>query len=176
MFLNFACLTRRVPCSDKKDIMPAAFVEAMGWFLLPREASDQKPLCEEPDPRVLELAARDARNIVIAKVGATKRPYTGPGGLYERTLLLEEILKARGLPKSRIPTKFWMYEFPRHGGPLNVGMSAIMFLRDDNFNGNSFDDCSPLSVTAAHLSIVQQGITEDTRPVNLPSFASGTTF
>jgi hypothetical protein len=170
MVLNFVCLTRKVPCRDKRDFMPAAMAQVDYWSSLPSDPRATELECQDPDPLLLELSARDAQNIVIAKVGV-KRPHAGPGGLHERALIVKQVLKTSDSLKTQVPSNFWMFEFPGSNVDAPSGSLVIVFLRDDNFDGYSLDGCSPLATTAAHLSSVRRGIAEDTRPSGLPSYA-----
>jgi hypothetical protein len=171
MFLNFACLTRRVPCADKKDIMPEAVASVAYWESLPVNQADLEPPCMDPDALVLELDGRDARNVVVAKVGAEKLR-DGPGGYPETKLTIQQVLKRGKSSSLRIPSSFRMFQGSGPGPIAPVGASVIVFLKDDNFNPYSLEGCSPLTDTPAHLSIVRRGIAQDDRPAGLPDVAS----
>jgi hypothetical protein len=171
MFLNFECLTRHAPCRKRDEIMPAAVGQEAYWSSLPDNPDSGKPLCENPDALVVELESRDAKNVVIVKVDA-KRRAPGPGTMFEESLVLDQILKARVPEKLRAAKDPWMFASPGPGGAFPAGTSVILFLKNDSFNGYSLEDCSPLSVTANHLLAVRRGIEEDNRPASLPEFAS----
>jgi hypothetical protein len=171
MALDFSCLTRSTPCLDKKDIMPVALAQVTSWSSLPYPII---PDCKNPDPFLLQRWARDARNVIVAKLAAEKpaRGYKPEFHVNERTLILQRTLKAAKPSAGLFPASFWMFDFPEPGIRYSDGDSAIFFLKDDNFDAYSLERCSPLAASDRNLSIVTRGIAQDTRPPGLPDFAT----
>ncbi|HWF38684.1 MAG TPA: hypothetical protein VG322_09205 [Candidatus Acidoferrales bacterium] len=172
MALDFSCLTRSKPCLDKKAIMPVALSQVALWSRL---SDPPNPECENPDPTLLKQWARDARHVVIAKLGkkGPARGYKPEFHLNERALILQKVLKSSKSSTRPFPPAFGMFEFPGQEIQYQNGDSVILFLKDDNFDDYSIEGCSPLALTQRNLSIVSHGIAEDTRPTGLPDFATG---
>lgn len=172
MALDFSCLTSGKLCTNKKDIMPPALKQVASWSSLP-DPSDQNIGCEDPDPLALLQWARDARHVVVVKVGPRRpaRGYKPELHLFERPLALQNVLKTARPSGEFLPSTLWMFEFPGSKASYHEGDSAILFLKDDNFDGYSLEGCSPLPATTSYLSIVNRGIAQDTRRPGLPDFA-----
>lgn len=172
MVLNFACLTRLVPCRTQNEIMPAAVAKVAEWSVLPDDpADDMGNQCEYET--AIEISARDARNVVIAKVVANRllseirlEPYYDLRE-YSTTLVVQQGLKGDigRVSQMRLTLK---EDVPRPTDPPSPGTSEIIFFKNDTFDQYSTSGCSPLSVTAPHLSWTRAGIAQDTRPSDLP--------
>jgi hypothetical protein len=172
MVLDFSCLTRLVPCRDKKDIMPVALAQVAYWQSLPDDSVDWERQCD--DPMVIELLARDSRNIVIAHVTGNRLLSEDRGELglrsYQMTLVLQRGLKTSARWNGQMPLKLPL-AYPLSVVPPQPGTLAIVFFKDDSFDTYSTAGCSPLPLTPAHLSSIRRGIAEDSRPSGLPDYA-----
>jgi len=173
MSLNFSCLTRIVPCRDKKEIMPEALAQVAHWSSLPDDEDDPKNRCT--NPLALELSARDSPNIVVATVSARRvvSEFGGkvgaPLGNARVILILRERLKTRG--ENRAPSKLFVLKNPQLRDLERPGSREIVFYKDDSFDAYSVTGCSLSAATPQNLSAVRRGIAEDTRPPGLPDFA-----
>lgn len=161
--VNLDCITRRKPCLDKMDIMPAAWSE-----YLPTESNSFPPI---PDPSCsapIAYYAQEAPNILTVEVLKVSPPTHDTSDPTATVRILDRLKNAGTYPTgaTRVIYSDASEQYP--GTPaqeLVPGTRYIIFANDAAGMGNpkwiDMNRCAIVPLTDSTLAQVQTGISRD---------------
>jgi hypothetical protein len=169
MDIDFSCLTSRIPCKEKADILPTAWNEYMAEEQATNDSGKQQ--CS---PEVIRVLSRESRHVMIGeviKMGGASNWVCGPlqhctlvptPGYGEATVLLESDFKPWNPPSPAGPD----YRSISHLLPMKekLGDKYIFFFKHsiiDEYRVDGNVACSRLPATNENLEAVRRGIAED---------------
>src|SRR5208282_1012367 len=168
MQFDLSCLTKRQPCREKAEIMPAA------WAQYLKDGDNARAVEMRPECSIypLKLFGRDTANAAIVDVVANRTEGAAKDAFQVSTVRLVKKLKG---------TSFWDLDtirdvrvFPGnvsrtpHNQPTDVAPGArfILLFAHHHWGGPAgpevwLDSCGALPMTEQNLDEVQRGVDED---------------